>query len=141
MCEGGEPPRKERTVAPLHLHQKQRASLWHGGPGPRVILPGHRFLGAGKSNRRSRPYHVASGPRQKTEKVNFQNQCSGIEAPRAWPSKTIKCGGRGSVSRGDRHDSWRDRRWTSSNYVSKRTEAACLSPIKLWPHLQARFLP
>jgi hypothetical protein len=26
-----------------------------------------------------------------------------------WPSKTIKCGGHGSVSHGDRRDSWRDR--------------------------------
>jgi hypothetical protein len=32
--------------------------------------------------------------------VNFQNQCSGIETPRAWPSKNIKCGDHESVSRG-----------------------------------------
>jgi hypothetical protein len=32
--EEGEPPRKERTAAPLHLRRKQRTSLWHGGPGP-----------------------------------------------------------------------------------------------------------
>jgi hypothetical protein len=29
---------------------------------------------------------------------------------------------------------------TCSNYDSKRTEAACQSPIKLWPHMQARSL-
>jgi hypothetical protein len=40
--------------------------------------------------------------------VNFQNQCSGIEAPHAWPSETIKYGSHGSVSRGDRRDSWRE---------------------------------
>jgi hypothetical protein len=40
---------------------------------------------------------------------NFQNRCRGIEAPRAWPNKSIKCGGHGSVSRGDRRGSWRDR--------------------------------
>jgi hypothetical protein len=36
--EEGEPPREERTTAPLRLRRKQRASLYHGGPGPRVIL-------------------------------------------------------------------------------------------------------
>jgi hypothetical protein len=40
--------------------------------------------------------------------MNFQNQCSGIEAPRAWPSGTIKYGSHGSVSRGDRRDIWRE---------------------------------
>jgi hypothetical protein len=30
---------------------------------------------------------------------NFQkNQCSGIEAPRAWPNETTRRGGRGSVT-------------------------------------------
>jgi hypothetical protein len=72
---------------------------------------------------------------------NFSNQCSGIEAPRAWPGKTIMRGGRGSVSRVYRRGSWRDRRRTGSDYVSKRTEAARQSPVKLWPHLQARILP
>jgi hypothetical protein len=75
----------------------------------RVILLGRRFLGAEKSNRRSRQYRVSSGPPQKTERVNFQNQCSGIEAPRVWPGKTIKCGGHRSVSRGNMCGSWRDR--------------------------------
>jgi hypothetical protein len=75
------------------------------------------------------------------EKLNFQIQCGGTEAPRAWPSKTIKCEGDGSISRGDRRDSWRDRRWTGGNYDSKHIETASQSPIKLWPHLQARSLP
>jgi hypothetical protein len=108
---------------------------------PRVILLGRRSLGAEKSNRRSRQYRASSGPPQKTKKVNFQNQCSGIEAPRAWPSKAIKCGDHGSVSHGDMRGSWRDQRRAGSNCVSKRTEAACQSPIKLWPHLQAHSLP
>jgi hypothetical protein len=46
-------------------------------------------------------------------------------------------GGRGSVSRGDRRGSWRVRRRTSSDYVSKHTKAARQSPVKLWPHLQS----
>jgi hypothetical protein len=45
-----------------------------------------------------------------------------------------------SVSRGDRRGSWRDRRRTGNDYVSKRTKAAHQSPIKLWPHLQAQTL-
>jgi hypothetical protein len=73
--------------------------------------------------------------------VNFQNQCSGTEALRVGPSKTIKCGGHGSVSRGDMRGGWRDRRRTGSDYISKRTKATCQSLIKLWPHLQARILP
>jgi hypothetical protein len=71
----------------------------------------------------------------------FLNQGSGIEAPRAWPGETIKHGGHKSVSREDRRGSWCDRRRTGSDYVSKRTEAARQSPIKLWPHLQDRILP
>jgi hypothetical protein len=66
---------------------------------------------------------------------NFSNQCRSIEAPRTWPCETIMRGGRGSVSRGDRHGSWRDRRRTGSDYVSKRTEAVRQSPVKVWPHL------
>jgi hypothetical protein len=42
-------------------------------------------LGAEKSNRRSRQCRASLGPPQKIEKVNFQNQCSSIEAPRTWP--------------------------------------------------------
>jgi hypothetical protein len=72
---------------------------------------------------------------------DFLNQHNGIEAPHTWPGETIKRGGRGSISRGDRHGSWCDRRRTSGDYVSERTEAARQSPIKLWPNLQARILP
>jgi hypothetical protein len=131
MCEEGELPREERTVTPLHPRRNQQPSLWHRGPGPRVILLGWRPLGAEKSNRHSRQYCAPSGPPQRTKKVNFQNQCSGIEAPRAWLSKTIKCGDHGLVSHGDRCDSWRYQRRTNNNCVSKRIEAACRSPIKL----------
>jgi hypothetical protein len=58
---------------------------------------------------------------------NFHDRCSGVEAPRAWPNKTIKCGGHGSVSRGDRCSSWRDQGRAGINYVSKRIEAMCQS--------------
>jgi hypothetical protein len=72
---------------------------------------------------------------------NFSNQCSIIEAPRAWLGETIMRGGRGSVSRGDRHGSWRDRKRSGNDYVSKHTKAARQSPVKVWPHLQALILP
>jgi hypothetical protein len=61
-------------------------------------------------------------------------------APRV-ARETTRRGGRGSVSRGDKYGSWRDQRRIDGEYVSKRTEAARHSPIKLWPHLQARILP
>jgi hypothetical protein len=52
------PPREEHATAcgsvPLHLHRKHRTSLWHGGPGPRVMLFGRRPLCAEKANRRTR---------------------------------------------------------------------------------------
>jgi hypothetical protein len=32
--------------------------------------------------------------------VNSQNQCSGIEAPHAWPGETIKCGATGQSAAG-----------------------------------------
>jgi hypothetical protein len=89
--EEGEPSCEECTPAygsaPLRLRQNQQPSPWHKGPGPPVILLGRRFLGAEKSHRRSRQYHASSGPPQKTEKVNFQNQYNGIEAPRTWPNE------------------------------------------------------
>jgi hypothetical protein len=88
--------------APLRPRRNRQPSLWHGGLGPRVIFLGRRFLRTEKSNRRSHQYRASSGLSQKTEKVKFQNQCSGTEASRAWPSKTIKCGGHGPVSHGNR---------------------------------------
>jgi hypothetical protein len=54
VCEKGEPPREERTAVPLHLRRKQRTSLWHGGPGPRVILLGRRSPCAKKANHHAR---------------------------------------------------------------------------------------
>jgi hypothetical protein len=51
--------------------------------------PAHRFLGAEKSHRCSRQYRVSSGPSQKTEKINFQNQCSDLRHPAPSPTKTL----------------------------------------------------
>jgi hypothetical protein len=51
--------------------------------------PARRFLGAEKSHRRSRQYRVSSGSSQKTEKINFQNQCSDSRHPAHGPTKTL----------------------------------------------------
>jgi hypothetical protein len=51
--------------------------------------PARQFLGAKKSHRRSRQYRVSSGPSQKTEKINFQNQCSDSRHPSHGLIKTL----------------------------------------------------
>jgi hypothetical protein len=43
--------------------------------------PARRFLGTEKSHRRSCQYRVSSGRSQKTEKINFQIQCSDSRQP------------------------------------------------------------
>jgi hypothetical protein len=97
-----------------------------------------RFLCAEKSHRRSRQYRASSGLPQKTEKLKPMQH---LEAPRAWPNKSSKCGGHGSVSRGGRRGSRRDQGRTGSNYTNGQAKAANQSPAKLWPNLQARILP
>jgi hypothetical protein len=47
------------------------------------------FLCVEKSQRRSRQYHASSGPPQKTEKLNFQNQCSDSRHPAHDPTKPL----------------------------------------------------
>jgi hypothetical protein len=48
-----------------------------------------QFLGAKKSHCRSRQYRISSGPSQKTEKINFQNQCNDSRQPTHGPTKTL----------------------------------------------------
>jgi hypothetical protein len=142
VCGEGEPTREERITAcgsaPLRPRRNQQPSLWHGGLGPRVILLGHRYLCTEKSHRRSRQYRASSGSPQKTEKLK---PIQHLEAPRAWPNKAIKCGGHGLVSREDMRGSRRDQGRTDINYTNGHAESVSQSPIKLWPHLQARILP
>jgi hypothetical protein len=75
--------------APPRLRCSQRSNIWHGGLGPRVMHLARRFLGAEKSHRRSLQCRVSSGPSQKTEKINFQNQCSDSRHPAHGPTKTL----------------------------------------------------
>jgi hypothetical protein len=111
------------------------------GPRPTSHTPWALVLGCRKSEPPLTPVLRLLEAITEDREGDFLNQCSGIEAPHAWPGETTRRGGRGSVSCGDRHGSWRDRRRIGGDYVSKRTKAARQSPIKLWPHLEARTLP
>jgi hypothetical protein len=53
------------------------------------MQPAHRLLDAEKSHRRSRQYHVSSGPSRNTEKISFQNQCSDSRHPAHGPTVTL----------------------------------------------------
>jgi hypothetical protein len=53
------------------------------------MQPAHRFLGAEKLHHRSRQYLASSRPSQKTEVINFQNQCSDSRHPAHGPTKTL----------------------------------------------------
>ena len=87
----GEPPRRKRTTAPWLCAPSAslQPAVQHGGPGPHVMQPARRLLGAEKSHRRSRQYHVFSGPSRKTEKMSFQNQCSDSRHPAHGPTVTL----------------------------------------------------
>jgi hypothetical protein len=138
--------RRRRTTArgsvPLLLHRKKQTTqslAW--GPGPASHTPWASVPGCGEGELPLAPVLCRLGAIAEDIGGDFLNRCSSNEAPRARPSETIMRGGRGSVSRGDRRGSWCDRRRAGSDYVSKRMKAACQSPTKLWPHLQARILP
>jgi hypothetical protein len=129
------------VACPLSFAATGGSTSSMGGPGPHVIHPAHRFLGTGKSHRRSRQYRASSRPSQKTKKINFQKPMQRLEAPRAWPNKGIKYEGHMPVSHGGRRGSRRDHRRAGSNCINGRAGAESQSPVKLWPHLQARILP
>jgi hypothetical protein len=78
-----------RGCVPPRLRCNRWSNLWHGGLDPHVMRPARQFLGVEKLHRRSRQYRVSSGPSQKTEKINFQNQCSDSRHPAHGPTKTL----------------------------------------------------
>jgi hypothetical protein len=78
-----------RGCAPPQLRCNRWPNLWHGGPGPHVIHPTRRFLGAGKPHRRSRQYRAFSRLSQKAKEINFQNRCSDSRHPAHGPTKTL----------------------------------------------------
>jgi hypothetical protein len=79
----GKPPRKKRTTAPRLCAPSASLQpvVQHGGPGPHVMQPARRLLGAKKPHRRLRQCHVFSGPSWKSEKVKFSEPVQRLEAP------------------------------------------------------------
>jgi hypothetical protein len=137
----GDPPHKKRTTAPLCAPSASlQPAVQHGGPGPQVMQPTRRLLGAEKPHRRLRQCHVFSGLQRKSEKLSFSEPVQRLEAPHAWPNSDIKYGGHGPVSHGDRQGRRHDHRQAGSNYINRRTGAASQPPIRLWPHLQTHIL-
>jgi hypothetical protein len=89
-----------RGCAPPWLRCSQRSNLWHGGPGPHVMHPACRFLRTEKSHHHSRQYHASSGPPQKMEKLNFQNQYSDSRHPAHGPTKPLSTEVKGQSAAG-----------------------------------------
>jgi hypothetical protein len=89
----GEPPHKEHATDPrlctpsASLQPAVQPLAW--GPRIHMSCARRRFLVAEKSHRRSRQYRVSSGSSQKTEKINFQNQCIDSRHPVHGPTKTL----------------------------------------------------
>jgi hypothetical protein len=138
-AEGSGPVRRVKSMLPPAV-VRLFISTESSGPVSSTGARAHESssMGAGSWVQRSRTAARAntSPPRSPHRRLrNFRNQCSGIKAPRAWPGKSIKCRGHGSVSRGDKRVSWRVQRRAGSNFANKRTEAAHQSTIQLWPHL------
>jgi hypothetical protein len=67
--------------APPQLRCNRWSNLWKEGPGPHVIHPACRFLGAGKSHRRSRQYRAFSRPSQKAKEIKFSKPMQQLKAP------------------------------------------------------------
>jgi hypothetical protein len=137
------PPHRKRTTAlqlyaPMALRQ---SAVQHADPGPHVMQPARRLLGAEKSHRHLRQCRAPSGTVVEDRKDKFSEPVQRLEAPRAWLNSDIKYKGHGPVSRGNGRDSRRSHRRAGSNCTNRSTRAANRSLIRLWPHLQARILP
>jgi hypothetical protein len=95
------------------------------GKGEPLHAPVVRFLGAATEDREG----------------DFLNQCSGIEAPCAWPDETTRSRDRGLVSRGtDMAVGVLEGRLTDSTSADERKQRAN-HQLGYWPHLQALILP
>jgi hypothetical protein len=141
----GEPPRMEHATAPrlctpsASLQLAVHPPAW--GPMPTCHAPGAPVSGCRKVAPPLAPILRLLGAVAEDWEDKFSKLVHRLEAPHAWPSKDIKCGGHGPVSHGDKRDSRHDHRRTDSNCINGRAGAASQSPIRLWPHLQARILP
>jgi hypothetical protein len=95
------PPAVVRLFTPL----KPTAQSLARGPGPtshppRAQVPAYREVAPPLA-----PVTRLPGAAAEDGEVKFSKPMQRLEAPRAWPNKVIKCGGHGSVSRGDRRGS------------------------------------
>jgi hypothetical protein len=138
--------RRTRSVQPPHgcapprLRCSQRSNLWHGGPGPHVMHLVRRFLCTEKSHRHSRQYHASSGPPQKTKKLNFQ-KCSDSRHPAHGPAKTLSAEVTGQSAAGTGVAVGVTMGGPVVVASTGAQKQMSQSPIRLWPHLQARILP
>jgi hypothetical protein len=73
--------------APPHLRCNQRSNM--EAQAHMSCKSARRLSSAEKSHRRPRQCHVFSGPSRKTEKISFQNQCSGSRHPAHGPTVTL----------------------------------------------------
>jgi hypothetical protein len=137
-----EPPHEKRTTAPRLCAPSAslQPAVQHGGPGPHVMQPAHRSLGAEKSHRHSRQCHDSSGPSRKTKKISFQNQCDDLRHPAHGPAVRAKCESHGPVNRENGHGRRRDHRRAGSNCINRHAGAVGQPPIRLWPHQQGHIL-
>jgi hypothetical protein len=85
------PPCRKRATAPRLCAPSAslQSAVQLGGPGPCVMQPARRLLGAEKSHRHLRQCRVPSRPSQKTAKISFQNQCSDSRHPAHGPTVTL----------------------------------------------------
>jgi hypothetical protein len=67
----------------ISVARNKPPSLWHGGPGPRVILLGAAAPGCGEGEPPLTPALRLLGAVAEDIEGNFSNQCSGIKAPHA----------------------------------------------------------
>jgi hypothetical protein len=127
------PPCGKRTTAPRLCAPSAslQPAVQHGGPGPHVMQPARRSLGAEKSHRHSRQCHDSSGPTQKTEKISFQNQCGDSRHPAHGLAVRAKCESHGPVNRENGHGRRRDHRRASSHYINRRVGGVGQPPIRL----------
>jgi hypothetical protein len=143
--QGGEPPHKEHATAPrlraplASLQPMVQPLAW--GPRPTCYTPGVPVPGYRKVAPPLAPIPRLLEAVAEDKEDKFSKPMQRLEAPRAWPNKDIKYGGHGPVSRRGRRGSQQDQRRAGSNYINGRAGVASRSPVKLWPHLQARILP
>jgi hypothetical protein len=119
----GELPHKERATAPrlcapsASLQPAVQPLAW--GPRPTCHAPGAPVTGCREVAPPLAPIPRLLGAAAEDGEVKFSKPMQRLEAPRAWPNEAIKCGGHGSVSRGDRRGSRRDQGRTGSNCIKR----------------------